>query len=117
MGQCADAPIFLIGYRGTGKSSVARHLAAKLGYECVDADEFVERDAGKPISAIFAEEGEEGFRKREAEGVSELSRKRRTVIALGGGSVLREENRKAIAGIGAVVWLIASVDTILERVS
>jgi shikimate kinase len=125
MGNSGDSPIFLIGYRGTGKTSVARELAARLGIDWVDADDIVERDAGKNIAAIFAEGGEAVFRDWEARAVAALSRpsteletgQRRAVIALGGGAVLREENRRVISGAGPVVWLTASVDTILERVA
>lgn len=117
MSHSVDSPILLIGYRGTGKSTVARELAARCGFAWVDADHVIEHDAGKSIAEIFADEGESGFREREAGVVAELSRKRRTVVALGGGAVLREENRRAITGAGPVVWLTASVDTILTRIS
>lgn len=117
MAELGESPIFLIGYRGTGKTSVARELAARLRIDWVDADDVVERDAGKDIAAIFAEGGEMAFRDWEARVVAELSAKRQAVIALGGGAVLRDENRRAITGVGPVVWLTASVDTILKRVS
>jgi shikimate kinase len=117
MAHSGDAPVFLIGYRGSGKTSVARELASQLGYDWIDADDVVERDAGKTIAAIFADGGESAFRDWEARVVAALSRKRRTVVALGGGAVLREENRQAICEAGPVVWLTASVDTILERVA
>jgi shikimate kinase len=110
-------PIFLIGYRGTGKSTVARELAVRLGFEAVDADEVIERRAGKSISRIFAQEGEAAFRELEADVVSALSREQRKVVALGGGAVLREENRRAIHAAGPVVWLTASVDSILARLA
>jgi shikimate kinase len=112
-----DSPIFLIGYRGSGKTSVARELSTHLSYDWIDADDVVERDAGKTIAAIFADGGEAAFRDWETCVVAALSRKRRTVVALGGGAVLREENRRAICAAGAVVWLTASVDTILERIA
>src|SRR3954468_14693913 len=117
MPHVGDAPIFLIGYRGTGKTSVARELAARLGYDWIDADEIVEQEAGKTIATIFAEDGEAAFRDWESRVVDELSRRRRTVVALGGGAVLREENRKAIAAVAPVVWLTAAVDTILTRLA
>jgi shikimate kinase len=117
MAHSGDAPIFLIGYRGTGKTSVARELAARLDYDWIDADDLVEQEAGKTIAAIFADEGEGAFRDWEARVVALLSRKRRSVVALGGGAVLRDENRRAICASGPVVWLTASVDTILERVA
>lgn len=107
--------IALIGYRGTGKSTVARHASLRLGWDWVDADVEVELRAGKSIAAIFADDGEEAFRDLEAEVVAELCRRRRTVIALGGGAILRPDNREAIARCGAVVWLTASVDAIVRR--
>jgi len=117
MVQSDDAPIFLIGYRGTGKTSVARELASQLAFHWVDADDLIEQMTGKTIAAIFADEGESGFREWEARVVTAVIRKRRTVVALGGGAVLREENRQAICAAGPVVWLTASIDTILERVA
>ena len=117
MVQSGDAPVFLIGYRGTGKTSVARELAGQLGCHWVDADDLIEQMTGKTIAAIFADEGEAGFREWESRVVATLSRKRRAVVALGGGAVLREDNREAICAAGPVVWLTASVDTILERVA
>jgi shikimate kinase len=112
-----DAPIFLIGYRGTGKSAVSRELASRLGYSWIDADEAVEQHAGKSIARIFADDGEPAFRKMEAKIVTELVGEKRTVVALGGGAVLRDENRQAMRAAGSVVWLTASVATILERVA
>lgn len=117
MAHVGDAPIFLIGYRGTGKTAVARELAGQLGFHWVDADDLIEQMTGKTIAAIFADEGEAAFREWEARVVTAVVRKRRTVVALGGGAVLREDNREAICAAGAVVWLTASVDTILERVA
>lgn len=113
----SHAPIFLIGYRGTGKSMVARELARRLDFDCVDADDEIERQAGKSIASIFREDGEAAFRDVEAALVGELSRRRRAVVALGGGAVLRETNRQAICAAGTVVWLTASVDTILRRLA
>jgi len=110
-------PVFLIGYRGTGKTTVACELAARSGYEWVDADAVVEQQAGKTIADIFLEEGEGAFRELESLAVAALSRERRTVVALGGGAVMREENRRAICGAGPVVWLTAGVDSILARLA
>lgn len=117
MSDLGGQPIFLIGYRGTGKTTVARELAARLGYDWVDADDEIERRAGKSIAAIFSEDGEPAFRDTEVEAVSALSRKRRTVVALGGGAVMREENRQAIRTAGPVVWLTADVETIVDRLA
>jgi shikimate kinase len=117
MSTASDSPIFLIGYRGSGKSAAAREVAQRMNFDGVDADDEIERRAGKTIAAIFAEEGEAAFRDLEAAIVRELSRRRRAVIALGGGAVLREANRQAIRVAGPVVWLTASVDTILQRLA
>jgi len=117
MTDTTDAPVFLIGYRGTGKSSVARELARRLNYDCIDSDDEIEQRAGKRIAAIFAEDGESAFRDLEARILAELATRRRTVIALGGGAVLRAENRRSIAAAGPVVWLTASVDTIMQRIA
>ena len=107
--------IALIGYRGTGKTTVARQLAALLGWDWVDADVEVELRAGKSIAAIFADGGEAAFRDLEAAVVAELCGRTRVVLALGGGAVLREESRSAVAGCDAVVWLRAPVEEIERR--
>jgi shikimate kinase len=109
--------IFLIGYRGTGKSTVAELLAERLGWDWIDADDEIERRAGKSIAAIFAEEGEAAFRELESDVVAELCRRRRTVVALGGGAVLSEANRTAIRSAGVVVWLRATVETLAGRLA
>ena len=109
--------IALIGYRGAGKSAVAQQLALRLGWDWVDADVEVELQAGKSIAAIFADDGEEKFRDLESEVVADLCSRHRTVIALGGGAVLRPSNREAIGRCGAVAWLKASIDAIVRRLS
>jgi shikimate kinase len=110
-----DTVIFLIGYRGTGKTSVARLLANQLGWAWVDADETLERRHGRSISALFAEEGETGFREREAVLLDELCRLERHVVATGGGVVVREENRRRLREAGRVVWLTADTVTLWQR--
>jgi shikimate kinase len=112
-----ESPIFLIGYRGTGKSTVARYLAERLDFDYADADEEIERRAGKSIASIFADDGEAAFRDLESGLVAELARLRRTVVALGGGAVLREVNRNAIRAAGPVVWLTAPVEAIVARLA
>ena len=112
-----DSPIFLIGYRCTGKSSAARELARRLDYEFDDIDDQIEREARKSIAAIFAEDGETAFRDLESRILMELCARRRTVIALGGGTLGREENRRALIAAGPCVWLTASVDTIHGRMT
>lgn len=110
--------ILLIGYRGTGKSTVARRLAELLAYECADADDEIELRAGKTVADIFAESGEGGFRDLESQVLVDLCRRPRAVVSLGGGIVLRPVNRERIARAGVpVVWLTARPKTILARVS
>src|SRR4051812_1385007 len=99
--------LFLIGYRGSGKSTVGRRLADRLWQEFLDSDELIVRQAGKTIREIFEQEGEPGFRDRESLVVRELAAvPEDQVIALGGGAVLREENRRALRDGGhKVIYL------------
>jgi shikimate kinase len=107
--------IFLVGYRGAGKTAVARLLAEQLGWEWVDADEALERRHGRTIREIFAAEGEAGFRAKEEAVLADLCRGERRVIATGGGVVLREANRQRMRAAGRVVWLTADARTVWER--
>ncbi len=108
--------LILIGYRGSGKSTVARVLSLRLGWQWIDADVEIELQAGKSIAAIFADDGERAFRDLETRVVADLARRRGTVIALGGGAILREQNRAALAG-NTIVWLRAKPDTIADRIA
>jgi shikimate kinase len=107
--------VFLIGPRGSGKTTVARLLAERLGWDGLDADAELERHCGKCIREVFADEGEAGFRRHEADVLAELCERRNVVIATGGGVVLREENRRRLKA-GRVVWLTADADTLWRRV-
>jgi shikimate kinase len=109
--------IVLIGYRGTGKSEVARQLALRLGWDWVDADVEVELKAGKSIAAIFADDGEPAFRDLEATILAELVQRDRAVLALGGGVVLRPANRSLLRQVTKVVWLTATPETIARRLA
>lgn len=108
--------ISLIGYRGTGKSTVARILAQRLGWDWLDADEELERRAGRTIREIFERGGESEFREREAETVAILAERQRAVVAWGGGVILRESNRRALRR-GWVIWLAADPQTIRARIN
>ena len=110
----APAPLYLIGYRGTGKSTVARVVAARLGRPWCDADQLLEQTHGKSIRQIFADEGEAGFRAKEAAILQGLSTRTTSVIATGGGVVLLPENR-ALLKQGHVVWLQAAPEAIWRR--
>jgi shikimate kinase len=109
--------LILIGYRATGKTTLARLLAEKLGFDWVDADVEIERRAGKSIARIFAEDGEPAFRDLEAEVTADLCRRERLVLAAGGGAPLRPQSRQAMRAAGRVIWLTASAETILARMS
>jgi shikimate kinase len=106
--------VVLIGYRGTGKTTVARQLALRLGWEWVDADVEIEWRAGRSIAAIFQEQGEAAFRDLEAQVIADLARRDKLVLAVGGGAVMRPETRAVLAH-GYVVWLTASPETIWQR--
>ena len=88
--------IFLVGYRGTGKSTVGRLLAQRLGWAFADADDHVEQAAGTSIKEIFATEGEPAFRAREASAIEELGKRTACVVATGGGAVLRPSTRELL---------------------
>ena len=109
--------ITLIGYRATGKTTLAKLLAERLGWKWIDADVEIERWAGKTIARIFAEDGEPAFRDLEAQVIADLCRRKNLVLAAGGGAPLREENRKAMRQNGKVVWLAAQPETILRRMT
>jgi shikimate kinase len=112
-----EALICLIGPRGSGKTTVARLLARRLGWEFVDADDRLEREAGRSVRDVFAAEGEAGFREREAAVLRDLCGLRRHVLATGGGAVLREANRRLLREAGWVVWLTADAETLWRRLS
>ncbi|HLT57769.1 MAG TPA: bifunctional shikimate kinase/3-dehydroquinate synthase, partial [Limnochordales bacterium] len=107
--------IVLIGFMGAGKSTVGRRLAARLGRPFVDLDAVIEETAGMPIPAIFAREGEAGFREREAAAVRAVAQRKGQVIATGGGAVMRRDNLAALRAAGTLVWLRAPLETLLER--
>jgi shikimate kinase len=108
--------LVLIGYRGTGKSTIARHLALELGWDWADADVEIELLAGKSIAAIFHDGGEPHFRDLEEQVLAGLATKNHIIIAAGGGVVLRDANRKQLQRCGHVVWLRATPATILRRI-
>jgi len=107
--------LFLIGYRGSGKSIVARLLAERLGWKWCDADVVLEARHGRNVRQIFADEGEAGFRDKEALLLEELCKLQHHVIATGGGVILRPENRQRLRDSGQVVWLTADAQTLWRR--
>lgn len=107
--------IALVGFMGTGKTTVGRRVAERLGYDFVDTDELVERAHG-PIPSIFAERGEQAFRTLEAEAVESITGRTGMVIATGGGLVTNLKSARRLEALATVVTLTASPATILERV-
>lgn len=107
--------IVLVGPMGSGKSAVGRRLAKQLHRDFVDSDDVVEQRTGVDIAYIFDKEGESGFRKREREVISELTKRRGIVIATGGGAILSTRNRNNLARSGHVVYLHTSVKQQLKR--
>ncbi|MFN2543908.1 MAG: shikimate kinase [Actinomycetota bacterium] len=108
--------VYLIGMPGSGKSAVGRALAERLDMPFVDLDEEIEREAGQTIPEIFREQGERGFRERERASVVRVADGPPSVVACGGGAVLREDNRQLIRSTGRVVWLRSAPDRLWERV-
>lgn len=108
--------VFLIGFMGAGKSTVAKLVAARIGRPLVDLDCLVEATDGRTVARIFAEVGEEGFRQRESAALLSLSDAPPSVVACGGGVVTRDENRRALRTMGLVVYLRVTVQEMLARV-
>ena len=109
--------LVLIGFMGSGKSTVGRELHHRLGYPLVDMDQVIEQRARKSIAAIFADEGEEAFREMETNLLEELDDPTapRRIISTGGGVIGRERNRALLRHLGYVVWLHAPLAVILDR--
>ncbi|MEX2499171.1 MAG: shikimate kinase [Wenzhouxiangellaceae bacterium] len=107
--------IFLIGPMGSGKTTLGRRIAPRLGYEFIDVDEELEKRCGVEVAVIFEIEGEQGFRERESGLLAEIAANRGQLIATGGGSILNEHNREIIRANGKVVWLKTSVDQQIRR--
>lgn len=108
--------VVLVGLMGCGKSAIGRRLAAKLSLPFVDADEEIEKAAGKSIEDIFADHGEPYFRDGERKVLARLLRSGPQVLATGGGAFMNEETRAAIAESGVSVWLKAELPLLVRRV-
>ncbi len=108
--------VVLVGLMGCGKSAIGRRLAGRLSLPFIDADEEIERAAGKSIEDIFAEHGEPYFRDGERRVLARLLRSGPQVLATGGGAFMNEETRAAIAESGVSVWLKADLPLLVRRV-
>ena len=111
--------LVLIGFMGSGKSTVGRKLHQQLSYELIDTDHIIEQRQKQSIPQIFAKQGEEAFREMETSLLQELAESppANRIISTGGGIVLREQNRKLLRDLGFVVWLKACSVEILDRTS
>jgi shikimate kinase len=108
--------IYLIGPMGAGKTTIGKRLAAKLGLEFYDSDQVIEEQTGATIPWIYDIEGEEGFQKREIKVIAELTKLTGILIATGGGTIDREENRVALVNSGIIIYLTTPLDEQMERV-
>ena len=108
--------VVLVGYRGTGKSSIAKVLGARLGRPVIGLDDEIVRVAGAPVPQIVEARGWAGFRDLEEEICRTYAARDEIVIDCGGGVVERERNIEVLRASGHVFWLQASVDTIVERI-
>jgi shikimate kinase len=108
--------IVLVGFMGTGKTTVGKLISAEIGMPLLDMDTLIEERAGKSITEIFANEGEAYFRTLERELAHELSLTSGNIISTGGGIVLNPDNIADFEKTGLVVCLLADADSVLERV-
>ena len=108
--------ILLVGFMGSGKSRIGRELARGTGWPLLDADDEIVRRAGKPISQMFQEDGEDAFRNLERQVIQHLCAGSGRIIAAGGGAFVDPENRERMLAAGTVVCLDARPETILQRV-
>ena len=108
--------IVLVGMMGSGKSSVGRRLAARLGIPFVDADAEIEKAAGMTINDIFALRGEAEFRSGEARVILRLLESGPQVLSTGGGAFMNPDTRAGIAAKGLSIWLNAEIDVLMKRV-
>jgi shikimate kinase len=108
--------LVLIGFMGTGKSTIGRLCAARLGYTFQDSDSLIEVRAGGPVARVFAEQGEQAFRQMERDVIAKLSTTPGLVIATGGGAILDPQNVANLRAQGRIILLLAAPEALLKRV-
>ena len=113
--DAADVNLYLVGFMGTGKTTVGRAVAHRIGFHLLDSDHEIERLQGKSIPEIFAREGEPAFRAMEREFIEHGHPATRTLVACGGGLVVQPGMLEMLKGKGVVICLHASVESILAR--
>lgn len=111
-----DKNIFLIGFMGCGKSTMARLLSEELKLELVEMDETIEKEENRSINEIFATDGESYFRDVESQLILRITEQGGRIVSCGGGAILREENVTNMKKNGTIVYLCATPETIYERV-
>ena len=116
MQQPGPNNIFLCGFMGVGKSTVAPLVAGALGWTFLDTDAWIEKQSGKKIAVLFSAEGESRFREWETQAITGIGRGKNQVVALGGGALNLKRNRDLILKNGLLVYLKAGIETILARV-
>ena len=109
--------LYLIGYRGCGKSTVTPLVAQRLNREFVDTDEVIVQHAGQSIAEIFTKYGEAEFRRLETDAVTAIDRAQQLVVSLGGGAILAETNRQWMKANGKTVWLTADPEVLWARIN
>lgn len=107
--------VLLVGFMGSGKSSVGRLLANRLGAPFIDLDDRIAAEAGRAIPEIFQDDGEEAFRDRETASLRTLAEEPPSIVACGGGAVLRPENRGLLRELGTVVYLQVDAEEAVRR--
>ncbi|MFA5931660.1 MAG: shikimate kinase [archaeon] len=108
--------LFLIGYRGTGKTTLGKKVSNKLGYEFIDLDELIVKNAKKTIPEIFSTQGESAFREYETNALKQVLEKEKIIVACGGGIITKDENIELMKKNGVVCLLTASPHTIFKRI-
>lgn len=109
------ANLFLIGFSGSGKSSVGKQLAIRLDYNFIDTDRIIEENTGQTIDETLRFKGEKEFRKIETRVLSEIDYSKKNIIATGGGIPTIDKNIKIMQNEGSIIWLKASIDSIFSR--
>jgi shikimate kinase len=115
--NAADVNLYLVGFMGTGKSTVGRLVAQRLGFRLLDSDQEIEQQQGRTVAEIFAQDGEPAFRALERAFVESGHPTERAVVACGGGLVVQPGLADELRRRGVVVCLHASLTTVLERTS
>ena len=109
------ANLYLIGYRGSGKTSIAPFLASALGFDWIDTDHQIEASLDEPISSFFTREGEMNFRRIESDAIRAVVNTSQQVVSLGGGAILDPANQAILRNTGKIVWLDCPVEVLAKR--